>query len=242
MVWHVLGHYLSSLAHLFFPKTCAVCGEILVEGEHFICTACRWNMPLTNFWVEEDNPVKRKLESVAEIYRASSMFYYQKGSGYENLVYKFKYNGRPAIAYELGRWFGRELVESGLYGDVDIIIPVPLHVVRKMKRGYNQSEYIARGISKELGAKVSNGNLVRRKYNRSQVGHSKWDRWSNVSGIFTVRKPERFEGKHILLIDDVLTTGATIQSCITAIRNRTEECRISVITLATTAQDVFGND
>lgn len=127
----------------------------LADGEHFICTRCRWEMPLTGYWREEDNPVRAKLGAAYDVSRASAMFFYQKGSGYEDLIYKFKYKGQGSIARELGRWFGYELNESGLYGDVDVIIPVPLHVLRRFKRGYNQAELIAQGLAKELGDRKS---------------------------------------------------------------------------------------
>jgi ComF family protein len=236
----LLFSFLQSLSHLFIPRECAVCGRVLVEGEYLFCTACRWNMPLTNTWNASDNPIREKLHTLFMAEQASALFYYQKRSGYDNLVHRFKYSGKASLAYALGRWFGRELRQSGLYGDVDLIVPVPLHPLRRMKRGYNQSECVARGIGKSLGKPVTTSNLIRKVHNRSQTRHDSADRWENVAGIFAVRDPEAFRGKHILLVDDVLTTGATLDSCAETIRTTAGACRISVTALAASPKDIPG--
>lgn len=230
---------LLSFVHLFIPRYCAVCGKILADGEHLVCTSCRWNMPLTYSWKEEDNPVWRKLNGIIPVYRAASFYYYQKRSGYDQLIYDLKYRGHSSLCYVMGKWFGEELKRSGYYDDIDLIVPVPLHPFRLMTRGYNQSEYFARGISAVLNVPVSRNNLVRKAYNRSQTHHSRLERWRNVEGIFDLRFPARFTSRHLLLVDDVLTTGATIESCVAAIRAKVGECRISVATLATSSKDVF---
>ena len=231
--------WLQSLGHLFIPRSCVVCGRVLVEGEHLVCTACRWHMPLTGSWNEPENPIREKLYGMFMAERASALFYYQKRSGYDHLVHKFKYNGKAALAYALGRWLGEELKRSGLYGDIDIVVPVPLHPFRRIRRGYNQSEQLARGIARVLKKPLSTANLVRTVHNPSQTRQSSADRWDNVAGIFALRRPEKLKNKHILLVDDVLTTGATLDSCAQAIREGVGECRISVAALAVSAKDIF---
>lgn len=231
---------LRSLGHLFIPHACAVCGRVLVEGEYLVCTACRWNMPLTNTWKDPHNPIREKLHGMFMAEQASALFYYQKQSGYDNLVHRFKYSGKASLGYALGKWFGEELRRSGLYDDVDVIVPVPLHPFRKISRGYNQSEHVARGIGRVLGKPLQTSNLVRKVHNRSQTHHDSTDRWKNVAGIFGLRKPGALEGRHILLVDDVLTTGATLDSCAETLRNSMENCRISVATLAVSSKDIFG--
>jgi ComF family protein len=231
-----------SMLHLFLPRCCAVCGKGLVEGESLLCTACRWNMPLTGSWSDPDNPIREKMHALIGAEQAASLFYYQKRSGYDQLIYRFKYQGRGSLSYALGRWLGEELKRSGLYSDIDVIVPVPLHPLRLIKRGYNQSELFARGIAAVLKVPVRSRLLIRKVHNRSQTHRAQTDRWENVAGIFALRSPRRLEGRHILLVDDVLTTGATLESCAEAIRARLTDCRLSVATLAVSSKDVFGKN
>lgn len=231
---------LRSLGHLFLPRACVVCGRVLVDGEHLVCTACRWHMPLTNTWNDPENPIREKLYGMFMAEQACALFYYQKKSGYDNLVHKFKYSGKAALASALGQWLGKEMHNSGLYDDVELILPVPLHLYRKFSRGYNQSEFLARGIGRSLKKPVCTSNLIRKVYNTSQTRHSSTDRWENVAGIFALRHPEELTGRHILLVDDVLTTGATLDSCAQTIREQAGECRLSVATLAVSSKDILG--
>lgn len=236
----ILQSSIRSLGHLFVPRGCVVCRRILVEGEYLVCTACRWNMPLTNTCGDAHNPIREKLHAMFMAEQACSLFYYQKGSGYDNLIHRFKYQGKSALSFALGKWLGEELKRSGLYGEIDIILPVPLHPLRLVKRGYNQSEALARGIGSVLKKKVDAGQLVRKVHNPSQTHRDSTDRWENVAGIFGVRRPERLAGKHILLVDDVLTTGATLESCADTLRQAVPGCRISAVTLAVSSKDIFG--
>ena len=233
-----IGASLRSLAHLLVPRSCVVCGRVMVEGEHLVCTACRWHMPLTGMWEEPENPLREKLYGMFMAEQACALFYYQKKSGYDHLIHKFKYSGKASLAYALGKWLGEEMKRSGLYDDIDLILPVPLHPFRKIRRGYNQSEYLARGIARTLKKPVSTSNLIRKVHNPSQTRHSSLDRWDNVEGIFGLRRPEELQHRHVLLVDDVLTTGATLDSCARTIREKAGECRISVATLAVSAKDI----
>ena len=135
-------------------------------------------------------------------------------------------------AYNLGLWFGAELKDSGLYDDIDLILPVPLHPMKILSRGYNQSTYLAEGIAKQLGKPVDNRSVRRLRNNPAQARKKSHDRWLNTEELFGVRYPERLRAKHILVVDDVLTTGATISSCIAAIKEAAPDCRISVATLS----------
>ena len=137
------------------------------------------------------------------------------------------------MAYDLGRWYGACLHEGGLFSAVDVVVPVPLHWRRRLGRGYNQSEYLARGVARELGVECDVGSVRRYRYNDSQVLHSAAERWDNVEGVFRVSRPERLRGKHVLLVDDVFTTGATIMSLGSAILSSVEDVRLSVAVLAT---------
>jgi ComF family protein len=236
-----LASSVRSLLHLFVPRGCAVCGRIMVEGEYLVCTACRWNMPLTNTCADPANPIRERLHALFMAEQACSLFYYQKGSGYDQLIHRFKYQGKAALSEALGRWLGEEMKRSGLYNDVDVILPVPLHPLRRIKRGYNQSEAIARGIGRVLKKPVRTGHLTRKVHNPSQTHRQSADRWENVAGIFGLRAPHRLAGKHLLLVDDVLTTGATLESCAETIRHVLPNCRISAVTLAASSKDIFGS-
>lgn len=229
---------LRDLLSLFYPPVCPVCGGEMPEGAATVCTGCRWDAPLTNFWKEVDNPVARKFWGIVPVVNACSFFFFVHGSGYRSLVHDIKYRGQWRRAEELGEWFGAEMMKGGLYGDIDVIIPVPLHLRKRLRRGYNQSEYIAEGMARGLGCKTDVRSVVRVKHNPSQALKPHKERWENVKGIFEVRRSEKLEGKHILLVDDVLTTGATITSCAESIVNSVPGCRISIATLSVSKSDI----
>ena len=230
----------KDLFRLFVPPCCPVCGRVLEEGERFLCTACRWEMPLTGWWKTQENPMQERLSDFFPVCRASAFFYYQKGSGYDRLIHRFKYEGKASLSRAFGEWFGEELRRSEYYADVDLIVPVPLHPYRFLKRGYNQAEIFAFGLGKKLKAKVCRGNLVRKTHNPTQTRRGEKERWENVDGIFAVRNPDRFRNRHLLLVDDVITTGATLVSCAETLLSRVENCRISAVTLAVSSRHVFG--
>jgi len=222
----------SRLFRLFFPDTCPVCGKVKGEGSALMCAECIYDFPLTGFSTQPDNPVVELFYGQIPIVQGCALFWYVHQSGYVKMIHALKYYGRWGVARSLGEWLGAELERDGLYGDVDVVVPIPLHSFRRMKRGYNQSEYIALGVAGKLDRPVDFRSVRRHKYNRSQTRRTKSERWENVEGIFSVRYPENLAGKHILLVDDVLTTGATIISCAGQIVRSAPGCRISVATLA----------
>lgn len=201
------------------------------EGQAFVCTACQWDIPLTGYESQADNPVFRRFWGLLPIRNATAFAWFIHESGFRDLVHRFKYSGQWRHALDMGQWFGRVLAETDAYTGVDVIVPVPLHARKMLKRGYNQSAYIAEGMSHRMGVPVDTRSVVRRVNNRSQTEHSKTERWENVEGIFAVRRPENLTGKHILLVDDVLTTGATIGSCAEAILESVPDCQVSIAVL-----------
>lgn len=228
----------KDIFHLFYPATCPVCGGEMPEGTVTVCTGCRWEAPLTNFWLDVDNPVARKFWGIVPVVNACSFFFFIPHGGYRSLVHDIKYHGHWRQAEELGRWFGAEMLRGGLYADVDVVVPVPLHIRKQVKRGYNQSEYIADGIARSLGCAVDARSVVRVRHNPSQALKPRKERWENVAGIFVIHRPERLAGKHVLLVDDVLTTGATITSCAEAIVAAVPDCRLSIATLSVSKSDI----
>lgn len=234
---------LKDILDLFFPPACPGCGKLLAGGEGFLCTACQLDMPLTGFETEADNPVARRFWGLVPLQNATAFLWFTDQSNFRRIVHRFKYSDRPALARDMGGWFGGVLADTDAYAGVDVIVPVPLHPLKMLKRGYNQSEYIARGMSRRMGVPVETRAVVRRINNPSQTAtKSTGERWHNVEGIFSIRRPERLAGRHILLVDDVLTTGATISSCAEAISRAVPDCRISIATLYASKKGVGIND
>lgn len=223
--------WLGSFLSLLFPRCCVVCGRPLVKGEECLCTMCNIELPRTDYHLRKDNPVEKLFWGKVPLERATSFYFYRKGSDFRQILHQLKYGGQKGIGAIMGRYMAAELLQSGFFEGVDVILPVPLHKKKLQIRGYNQSEWIARGITAVTGIPINTEAVVRRKNTETQTRKSSLERWENVEGIFELHHAESLAGKHILIVDDVLTTGATTvecASCLTGI----EGIRISVLTLA----------
>lgn len=226
-IWH-------DMRRIILPPVCPICGGRLPRGEAVVCSLCEATAPLTQLWNNEENPLRERFAGLMPVCKATAFLWYVEGSPWRKAIHRFKYGQMWRTAYNLGRWYGAYLKQSGTFDDVDLIIPVPLHWRRRLSRGYNQSEYLADGIARELGIKVERHSLVRHRHNQSQTSQTRDGRWENVEGIFRIKETEHLRGKHILLVDDILTTGATIISLGTTILSEVEDCRLSVAVLAAT--------
>jgi ComF family protein len=223
---------LKDFLRLLFPVCCEVCGTNLVNGEKVLCLRCLRQIPRTYHWQEQNNSAEQIFCGRVPVERACAFFYFSKGSRYRQLLHKLKYKYLPQIGVVLGREFGKELLRASFFCDDSILVPVPLHPKRYRKRGYNQSERIASGISQIAGIPVVANAVIRQRYNETQTQKNRTERFQNVQDIFGAGKEiEQLRGKHVIVVDDVLTTGATIESLITAIL-RNVECRISVAVIA----------
>ena len=231
---NIVKTWFFSFVHLFFPRQCAVCGAILQEGEEGICMKCNMDMPRTNYHLRKDNPVERMFWGKIPLEHATSCFFYHKGSDFRRILHQLKYGGRKDLGEVMGRFMAAELSTAGFFGDVDVIVPVPLHPRKQKMRGYNQSECIARGVSAVTGIPVDTASVARMRHTVTQTRKSSYERWENVDGIFCLRRADAFARKHVLIIDDVLTTGATTTACADALKE-VEGVRISVLTLAVAA-------
>ncbi len=224
---------LADLFHLFVPRRCGVCGATLVEGEHHFCVRCLMGAPFTDHPSAPYNRLIEHLRESVPVEHAAALLMFPKGSAWRRAVHDFKYRGHWRVARHCGEWLGGALAEGGGFYDVDVVVPIPLHPRKVLRRGYNQADYVARGVAAMLSRPCVSGNLRRVKNNPSQTHKRTSERWENVAGIFAVSRPEEFAGKHILLIDDVVTSGATITSAAEAILRACPGARVSVAAFAT---------
>jgi ComF family protein len=216
---------------LLFPRICAACGNSLLKQEEIICISCEFHLPRTNFHLLPDNPVCRLFWGKVTLESAAAYLYFNKGSNVQRLIHQLKYNGRKDIGVKLGRQYGQDLRVSPFFQTIQLIIPVPLHTKRLKKRGYNQSEQFAIGLGETMKIPVNPCIISRKKATETQTNKSRFERWQNVAEVFEVKNSVSLEMKHILLVDDVITTGATIESCILTLAS-IHGIKISVATIA----------
>jgi ComF family protein len=203
----------SDLAGLLFPKSCLLCGKTLHQQEEILCTTCFYKLARTNFQREVENPIIEIFSGRLPLVSATTFLFFSKGGGTQQLIHKLKYKGKKEIGVYLGKLFGNQLNDSELFNTADAIIPVPLHPRKKHKRGYNQSQMIVEGMAKSMKVRVFSDVLYRKIHTPSQTKKSRYERWENVKDIFEIKKGHCLEDKHVLLVDDVITTGATLEAC-----------------------------
>jgi ComF family protein len=204
--------WFDSLGSLLFPKVCITCGESLPRKEDIICISCHYKLPKTNFHTYPSNPVAQKFWGRIPVNAAFSFLFFQKGNLAQHLLHALKYQGRQDIGHHLGSMFGNDLAKAGYIGP-ELIVPLPLHANKFKLRGYNQCTSIVNGMQTNLGLPVSHSAVLRIKANTTQTNKSRFERWKNVEYIFSVAEPEKIAGKHVLLVDDMVTTGSTLEAC-----------------------------
>ncbi len=209
----IISNWLNSILNLFYPRVCAACGESLLKNEETVCLKCRYTLPRTGYELYPDNPLAQAFYGRAPIHAVTACYFFAKSGKVQHLIHQLKYKGNKEAGVFLGQQLGESIKDAPLFQGIDVIIPVPLHPKRERKRGYNQALVIAQGISEVTGLPVATKNLLRAVYNETQTRKSAEERYHNVQGIFEVRCAGELKGKHVLLVDDVLTTGATLESC-----------------------------
>lgn len=231
----MVARYIQSFWKLIYIDVCVCCGQQLIEGEQSICLKCYHGLSRTDFHLAKENGTSIKFLGRVKINAATSRFHYKKDSLVQRAIKGLKYYRKTQIGTQLGIELGKTIRESELFGNIDFIIPVPLHPNKHRKRGYNQSEIIANGINQVLKCTVRTDLISRIKNTKSQTGiRHIFIRWRNVDKIFISHNHEQLIGKHVLIVDDVITTGATIENCIKTIEN-VKDIKISIASLANTS-------
>ena len=211
--------WLYSILNLFYPRVCAACGETLLKDEETVCLKCRYTLPFTGYENHADNPLAQVFYGRVRFHAVTACFFFAKSGKVQHLIHELKYKNNPEAGIFLGQELGKTIKDAPLFQGIDYLIPVPLHPRREKQRGYNQSLLIAQGINEVTGIPLGDKYLIRAVYTTTQTKKSADERHKNVKDIFEVRFPEELEGKHVLLIDDVLTTGATLESCAHQLEN-----------------------
>jgi ComF family protein len=226
-----ISNILEDALQLFYPHVCAGCGDDLHGKIQLICFNCMQQLPHTDFAKIPDNQIEHIFYGRAKIQSACSIFYFSKGQIIQQLIHQLKYKGNQEIGIYLGKLMGEQLLNSGRFNHIDAIIPLPMHPDKQRKRGYNQAEILAKGISQKINVPLLNDIVVRSKTTTTQTNKQRVERWTNVDGTFIIQKQSSIIGKNILLVDDVITTGATLEACTNAILS-IENTSVSIAVLA----------
>lgn len=205
--------WIEDLFALFFPRICLACQEPLTPGEDMICTLCQFHLPRTNFHLDPVNPLARVFWGRVRLEAAAAFCFFQKGGTVQHLLHQLKYKGHQEVGLILGKMYGAEILRTSFIEAIDVIVPVPLHPLKLRKRGYNQSERFAKGLHDATGLELVTDSLFRKINSSTQTRKGRYSRWENVGEIFGVRNEGHILNCHILLVDDVVTTGATLEAC-----------------------------
>lgn len=209
---------LTDVFNLFYPKVCITCDSVLHNHEEIICYQCEAGLPLTNHYNDAENELAKRLWGRIEVQAAMGLYDFHKGAQVQELLHQLKYRKRQDAGTYMGKLLGEQLVrEDCIVKEIDLIVPVPLHPKKEKQRGFNQCQPIADAISEVTGWPVASNALTRTVKNTSQTGMNRFERFENVKDIFAVTDAAQLQGKHVLLIDDVVTTGATSESCMRTI-------------------------
>ncbi len=224
--------FISDLGNLIFPNSCLACEKELSRFENHICSFCMADLSLTNFHLfTEPTPTDKLFWGRVEISATYSHLFFEKTKSSQTILFNLKYKNQPELGVYFGRMIGENLRKMSAFSSFDVLIPVPLHHKKEYIRGYNQSEVLAIGMAEKLNVNLDKTTITRAKHSDSQTKKSRFQRWDNVNEIFKISNKIN-SYKHIVLVDDVITTGSTLESIIHAIRKKNPDILISVVTLA----------
>jgi ComF family protein len=216
---------------LIYPQLCQACGNALYKHEKIVCNYCLVSLPKTNFHFDFDNPISKIFWGRVNVNAASAYLYFNKGNRVQKLLHQLKYKNKAEVGFFLGQQYGLELRSANNFAESHYVIPVPLHPKKLLMRGYNQSESIANGIAESLNIPALNHALIRTTASETQTKKSRFARWENVASIFEVKNQELLVGKTVIIVDDVLTTGATLEACINELL-KVQNIKVNVLAIA----------
>lgn len=211
--WSVLQAQAEDLISLVYPRLCLACRKPLLRNERHLCVLCRYELPETGYHLESDNRVARHFWGRVRLEAAASLYTFESGSKVQKLIHALKYENRPEIGDMLGVYYGLQLRNSNPYSSARLIVPVPLHPLKEHRRGYNQAARFARGLAESMGIRAGIRVLERINFTETQTRKNRQQRWENVRSVFRVKDVQRIRDNRILLVDDVVTTGSTIEAC-----------------------------
>lgn len=216
---------------LIYPRNCITCNNSLYKHENMVCNHCYVSLPKSNFHNEDNSELERVFAGRVPVIKVGSYYLFEKSGKVQKLLHSIKYKSNVALAEQLGTWYAQTLKDCHEISSADFIIPVPLHPKKQKQRGFNQSEEFAKGLSKELNIPLNTKNLQRNAFTETQTRKRKFERWENVKDKFELQNVNEFENKTVVLVDDVITTGATIDACYQAL-SKAPGVKISVLSLA----------
>ena len=224
---------LKDFFSIFYPELCANCDNQLAQNENTVCTFCRHDLPLTNFTNYSENKITKTFYGRVLVEKANSLLFYRKEGITKKLIHELKYKGNEEIGTFFGNWLGEILKQNNQFSDINLIVPVPLHPKKMKQRGYNQVSKFGERLSEHLEKPYLENVLLRTSTSKTQTFKARFERFNNNDTKFQLNKTSNFKGKHILLIDDVITTGATLEACAKELQ-KMEGVKISILTMAYT--------
>jgi len=228
-------HLFADAMQLFFPHNCMGCGSDVLSKDSMLCLRCNSSLPYTGYESIENNPIENIFRGRVTIKEAASTFYFSKGHLVQHLIHQLKYKGNKDVGQYLGALMGKTLLQSNRFSNIDYLVPLPLYADKEFKRGFNQSTVICNGISDTMQKPVMNNNVIRQRYTDTQTKKHRAERWENVEGSFAIKDPAKLHGKNVLLVDDVITTGATLEACAQCLQ-QVPGINISFATLASASK------
>ena len=233
MMIEELKSYITHFSHLLFPHHCEGCGSDVLNNEDILCAKCFYQLPETHFFTIPDNPIEQKFYGRIDFIHAASAYYFTKDSLLQHLLFQLKYHHNKEVGFYFGRILGHLLLETPRFQDIDVLVPLPLNPKKEAARGYNQAAIICEGIAAVWNKPILKNAVIRTLFTETQTHRSRIDRWQNMQGAFEVANATALEGNHILLVDDIVTTGATLEACGAAILT-TKNTRLSFAAVANT--------